>query len=349
MSGGVDSSVAACLIKEQGYSCIGVTMKLFQNEEIGVSREHTCCSLEDVEDARSVAHLLHIPYYVFNFTGRFRECVIYKFIRSYENGITPNPCIDCNRYLKFDSLFHRAKELDYDYVVTGHYARVAYDSVSGRFQLKKALDADKDQSYMLYTMTQEQLQHTKFPLGELTKPEVRKIAEAQGFLNAEKHDSQDICFVTNGRYTDFIEAYTGKDYPVGSFVDVAGKELGTHKGIIHYTIGQRRGLHVSADTALYVCAIQPQNNTIVLGEESQLYTQTLIVKDVNMISVPFLEKTKRLKVKVRYRHPEQWATVTQTDEDTLEVRFDVSQRAVTKGQAAVLYDGDIVVGGGTIQ
>ncbi|MDD5900819.1 MAG: hypothetical protein PUC73_08030 [Lachnospiraceae bacterium] len=265
MSGGVDSGVAACMMKEQGYSCIGVTMKLFRNEEIGLSREHTCCSLSDVEDARSVARLLGIPYYVFNFSDRFTECVIDKFIRAYENGITPNPCIDCNRYLKFDKLFQRAKEIHCDYVVTGHYARAEYDAVSGRYLLKKAFDAGKDQSYVLYSMTQEQLRHTLFPLGKLTKPEVRKIAEEHGFCNAGKHDSQDICFVTNGSYT-----------------------------------------------------------------------------------VSRLEKTERLRVKVRYHQPEQWAAVTQLDEDTLEVIFDTTQRAVAKGQAVVLYDGDIVVGGGTI-
>ncbi|MBQ9768545.1 MAG: tRNA 2-thiouridine(34) synthase MnmA [Lachnospiraceae bacterium] len=349
MSGGVDSSVAAFLMKEQGYSCIGVTMKLFHNEDIGVSREHTCCSLDDVEDARSVARLLDIPYYVFNFSDRFEECVIDKFVRAYENGITPNPCIDCNRYLKFDKLFQRAKEIQYDYVVTGHYARVEYDAEAERYLLKKALDDSKDQSYVLYSMTQEQLKHTLFPLGELTKPEVRKIAEEHGFINAGKHDSQDICFVTNGRYSDFIEQYTSKSYPEGDFIDGNGKVLGTHKGMIHYTIGQRKGLNISSTEALYVCAIDPIKNTVTLGPESELYTKRLIAKDINLISVPRLEKPERLKVKVRYRQQEQWATVTQLGEDTMEVKFDVPQRAVTKGQAVVLYDGDVVVGGGTIQ
>ena len=349
MSGGVDSSVAAYLMKEQRYSCLGITMKLFHNEDIGLSREHTCCSLEDVEDARSVAYQLGIPYYVFNFTERFRKCVIDKFIEAYENGITPNPCIDCNRYLKFDKLFHRAKELDYDYVVTGHYARVEYDTSSNRYLLKKALDRDKDQSYVLYAMTQEQLAHTLFPLGKLTKSKVREIAEKHGFINAKKHDSQDICFVTNGKYADFIGAYTGKNYPKGNFVDLNGNILGTHQGIIHYTIGQRRGLNISAGVPMYVYDINPTNNTVILGTDNQLYTKKLIAKDINMISVPFLENPVRLKAKVRYRHPEQWATVTQTDSDTLEIEFDEPQRAVTKGQAVVLYDGDIVIGGGTIQ
>lgn len=349
MSGGVDSSVAACLMKEKGYTCIGVTMKLFQNEDIGLSREHTCCSLEDIDDAKSVANKLDMPYYVFNFSDRFQECVIDKFIHAYENGITPNPCIDCNRYLKFDKLFQRAKEIDFDYVVTGHYARIEYDADSGRYLLKKALYTDKDQSYVLYSLTQEQLAHTLFPLGELTKPQVREIAEKHSFINAQKQDSQDICFVTNGKYTDFIEQYTGKHYPTGDFIDHEGKVLGKHKGIIHYTIGQRKGLNISAGVPVYVSAINPQNNTVVLGTESQLYTKTLIAKDINLISVPFLKEPKRLQVKVRYRHPAEWATVTQLDQDTLEVTFDEPQRAVTKGQAAVIYDGDIVVGGGTIQ
>lgn len=349
MSGGVDSSVAACLVKDEGYSCIGVTMKLFHNEDVGISREKTCCSLDDIDDARSVARELDIPYYVFNFFERFHECVIEKFIYAYENGMTPNPCIDCNRYLKFDKLFQRMKELDYDYVVTGHYARIECDDVSGRYLLKKAVDDAKDQTYFLYTMTQEQLKHTLFPLGELTKPDVRVIAEAHNFINAKKHDSQDICFVTNGKYTDFIRQHTGKIYPEGNFVDFEGNILGRHKGIINYTIGQRRGLNIVSNSPLYVCEIRSTDNSIVLGTEKQLYKQTIIAKDINLISVPFLETPKRLKAKVRYSHAEQWAMVTQLDMNTLEIQFELPQRAVTKGQAVVLYDGDVVVGGGTIQ
>lgn len=348
MSGGVDSSVAACLMKEKGYGCVGVTMKLFHNEDVGVSRDHTCCSLEDVEDARSVANALDIPYYVFNFSERFRECVIDRFVEAYENGRTPNPCIDCNRYLKFDKLYQRAREIECDYVVTGHYARISYDEASGRYLLKKALDTRKDQSYVLYAMTQEQLKHTLFPLGELTKPQVREIAERHGFINAQKHDSQDICFVTNGNYGDFIVQYTGKNYPAGDFVDAKGQILGKHEGVIRYTVGQRKGLRISAPVPLYVCAIDPAENQIRLGTEKELYTEKLTAREINLISVPFLEEPKRLKVKIRYRQPEQWAWVTQTDADTLEVKFEEPQRAVTKGQAMVLYDGDVVVGGGTI-
>lgn len=348
MSGGVDSSVAAYLMKAHGYDCMGVTMKLFHNKDTGISREHSCCSLDDVEDARSVAHTLGIPYYVFNFSERFEEDVIGRFISAYENGSTPNPCIDCNRYLKFDRLYHRAKELEYDYVVTGHYARIEQDASSGRYLLKKALDKDKDQSYVLYTMTQEQLSHTQFPLGSMTKQKVREIAEAQGLINARKHDSQDICFVQNGIYADFIEAYTGKHYPEGDFIDCSGHVLGRHRGIIRYTVGQRKGLGLSFPEPMYVCAVNPERNTVMLGRECDLYSRVLTAGNINLISCPAAGTPFRLKAKVRYRQAEQWAVVTQTDKDTLLVEFDEPQRAVTKGQAVVLYDGDTVAGGGTI-
>lgn len=349
MSGGVDSSVAAYIMKDKGFECIGVTMKLFDNDDIGVSKEHSCCSLEDVEDARSVAYALDIPYFVFNFSDRFEKDVIERFVYSYEHGITPNPCIDCNRYLKFDKLYLRAQELGYDYVVTGHYARIEKDSVSGRYLLKKSLDNDKDQSYVLYSLTQDQLAHTLFPLGSMTKPEVRKIAEAQNFINAHKHDSQDICFVQNGSYADFIEGYRGKSYPEGDFINSSGKVLGKHKGVIRYTVGQRKGLGLSFPEPMYVCKVNPTDNTVTLGTKDELYSKTLIAKDINLISIPNIDKPMRLKAKIRYRQAEQWATVTQIDNDTLSVCFDEPQRAITKGQSVVLYDGDIVVGGGIIQ
>ena len=348
MSGGVDSSVAAYMMNLQGYDCMGATMKLFQNDDVGISKEHSCCSLDDIEDARSVAYALGIPYYVFNFSDRFKEDVIRRFVSAYENGMTPNPCIDCNRYLKFDKMYLRAKELGYDYVVTGHYARIEKDSESGRYLLKKAADLAKDQSYVLYALTQEQLAHTQFPLGDMAKPEVRKTAEEQGFINARKHDSQDICFVQNGSYADFIEKYTGKKYPEGNFIDCSGNCLGRHRGIICYTIGQRKGLELHFSEPMYVCAVGPIRNTVTLGKESELYSQILTAKDINLISVSSVNKPLRLKAKVRYRQPEQWATITQIDEDTLQVEFDEPQRAITKGQAVVLYDGDTVVGGGTI-
>lgn len=348
MSGGVDSAVAAYLLKEQGYDCLGATMKLFYNEDAGVPRESACCSLEDVEDAKSVAYALHIPHYVFNFSDMFKEKVIDRFVAAYENGATPNPCIDCNRFLKFDKLYRRAAELGCDFAATGHYARVERDGVTGRYILKKAADPEKDQSYVLYSLTQEQLAHTLFPLGEYKKAQVRGIAARQGFQNAEKHDSQDICFVRNGRYVDFIKGYTGKSYPPGDFVDADGAVIGRHRGIIGYTVGQRKGLGLSAPRPLYVLRVDPAANTVTLGGGEALYSRRLEATDINLISVSSIEKPARLKAKIRYRQPEQWATVTQIDGDRLSILFDEPQRAVTKGQAVVLYDGDAVVGGGTI-
>lgn len=347
MSGGVDSSVAAYLMKERGFDCIGVTMKLFENEDVGVSRERGCCSADDAEDARSVAYRLGMPFYVFNFAEDFRREVIERFVRAYENGTTPNPCIDCNRFLKFDRLYRRGRELGFDYTATGHYARIERDS-SGRYLLKKAYDLNKDQSYVLYAMTQEQLAHTKFPLGELTKPEVRKIAEERGFLNAKKRDSQDICFVVNGSYADFIESYTKKALLPGDFVDRCGNVLGRHRGIARYTVGQRRGLGISFGEALYVCKTDPAANTVTLGREEELYSKTLTADNINLIVCESIERPVRLSAKIRYGQKERSATVVQTGTDELTVTFDEPQRAVCAGQALVLYDGDTVVGGGTI-
>lgn len=348
MSGGVDSSVAALLMKEKGFDCIGATMKLFSNEDIDIPREHSCCSLEDVEDARSVAFSLDMPHYVFNFSDKFKETVIDRFISSYEMGITPNPCIDCNRYLKFDKLFLRARELSCDYVVTGHYARIEFDEERGRRLLKKAVDPTKDQSYVLYSLTRQQLEHTLFPLGGMHKTEVRAIAEANGFVNAKKHDSQDICFVQNGKYGDFIRVHSAKPLPEGDFVDKSGKVLGRHKGIFNYTIGQRRGLGLALPQSMYVCEIDAENNRVVLGYDEDLFTTSLDAGELNLISVDSIPSPMRVKAKVRYAHKEDWATVTQTGEKEIHVEFDAPQRAITKGQAVVLYDGDIVVGGGVI-
>ena len=251
MSGGVDSSLAALLMKEKGYECIGCTMKLYENEDAGIEKTKTCCSLDDVEDARNVACLLDMPFYVFNFTERFRTQVIDRFVQSYEEGRTPNPCIDCNRYMKFDKLYERAKLMGCEYIVTGHYARI--EKEDGKFFLKKALDETKDQTYVLYTLTQDQLAHTMFPLGVLTKRTVRNIAEKNGFINANKPDSQDICFVPDGDYASVIEKYTGRICMPGNFVDTEGNIMGRHKGIIHYTLGQRKGLGIAAGKPVYVC------------------------------------------------------------------------------------------------
>ncbi len=346
MSGGVDSSVSALLIKQRGFDCLGCTMKLYDNQDAAVSREKTCCSLDDVEDARSVANRLGIPYYVFNFTDDFREKVIHKFIDCYERGITPNPCIDCNRYMKFDKLYERAKVLGCDYIVTGHYARI--EKIGDQYYLKKAVDLTKDQSYVLYNLTAEQLAHTLFPLGELAKTEVREIAREHGFVNADKHESQDICFVPNGDYAQVIEHHTGKTYPAGDFVDKNGKVLGQHRGIIHYTIGQRKGLAVSADRRLYVCDICPENNTVCLCDRDELLQDQATAVEFHWINGVPVQSKFHCHVKIRYNQKEQPATVEVLQPDQVRITFDQPQRAVTPGQAAVLYDGDIVLGGGIL-
>ena len=348
MSGGVDSSVAALLTKQMGYECIGATMKLFSNDNINISREKSCCSLSDVEDAKSVAARLDIPYYVFNFSDKFQECVINNFVSSYLSGATPNPCIECNRSLKFDKLFLRMKELGFDLVVTGHYARVERDFSSGRYILKKAVDISKDQSYVLYMLTQEQLSHIFFPLGNLTKSDVRQTAAQNGFINAEKKDSQDICFVPDGDYAAFIENHTKNSDKPGNFISKDGHIFGMHKGISHYTIGQRRGLGISHTSPLYVTEIRADTNEVVLGDEKDLYSDSLIADNVNLISVEKIDTPIRVKAKVRYRQSEQPAVVRELSDGRIYVKFDEPQRAITKGQAVVLYDGDTVVGGETI-
>jgi tRNA-specific 2-thiouridylase len=346
MSGGVDSSVAALLAVERGLDCAGSMMKLFDNEDIGEGGGKTCCSAKDAADAADVARRLGIPFYVFNFADTFRAEVIDRFIKAYRDGKTPNPCIDCNRYLKFERLLRRAKVLEKEYVVTGHYAQI--ETVNGRHILKKAADLSKDQSYVLYAMTQEQLRSALFPLGGLRKSQVREIALEHGFVNAEKRDSQDICFVQSGSYADFIRQYTGMEIPKGRFVDTHGNDLGEHRGIIHYTVGQRRGLGLSAATPLYVCAVRPEDNSVVVGTADSLYAKTLIAVGINLIPVERLDTAMKVSARIRYNQREQPATVWQLDSDTLRIEFDSPQKAITCGQAAVLYDGETVIGGGTI-
>lgn len=349
MSGGVDSSVAAYLINKKGLDAIGCTMKLYDNEDVDIPKENTCCSLDDIEDARSVAFRLGMPYYVFNFKDDFKEKVIDNFICCYECGMTPNPCIECNRYLKFNRLLERAEILGCDYVVTGHYARI--EETPDGFILKKALDDSKDQSYVLYSLTQEQLKHTLFPLGELTKTEARAIAEENGFINANKPDSQDICFVPDGDYASVIRHYTGKDYPPGNYVSTTGEVLGQHKGIIHYTIGQRKGLGIALGEPRFVLRIDPERNEVVLGTNDELFTNKVHVKDVNWtlgknpceVGSSFI-----CSARIRYKHKEQPATVTLNDDGSCDVLFNEKTRAVTPGQSCVFYDGDIVLGGGII-
>ncbi|MCQ2492632.1 MAG: tRNA 2-thiouridine(34) synthase MnmA, partial [Lachnospiraceae bacterium] len=347
MSGGVDSSLAAKMMKDAGYDCIGCTMKLYDNEDAGISRGHTCCSLDDIEDARMVAYEIGMPYYVLNFKEGFKETVINRFVNAYESGKTPNPCIDCNRFMKFEKLYQRAKEFECECVVTGHYARIEQNG--DKYVLKKALDDTKDQSYVLYSMTQDQLAHTKFPLGELKKTQVREIAEKNSFINAAKPDSQDICFVPDGNYVKFLERQTGKTYTEGNFVDSQGNVLGKHKGIVGYTIGQRKGLGIAFGKPMYVTAINPADNTIVLGDHEELFGKCLVAGDFNWISGQPPEGEISCKVKIRYRQKEQPAKVRVLPDKRVQILFEEPQRAITPGQAAVLYDGDIVLGGGVIE
>lgn len=348
MSGGVDSAMSAYLLLKDGFEPTGVNCRFFDNDDAFI-KDKTCCSLEDSLDARNVAYKLGIPFYVFNFTNEFKEKVIENFVDTYISGATPNPCIQCNKHLKFDKLLRRAQELEMDHVATGHYAIVEFDENCGRYLLKKGADETKDQSYVLYMLTQYQLAHTLFPLGKMRKTQVRALAEELGFANAKKHDSQDICFVPDGDYASFIEKHTGKAFPFGEFVDTDGNVLGTHKGIIRYTIGQRRGLGLALPAPLYVYKKDVETNRVILSKEDKLFSKHLDACDINLIAYEKLEKPIRVKAKVRYKQPEQWATVTQTDENHFHVEFDEPQRAFAKGQAVVLYDGDIVVGGGTIE
>jgi tRNA-uridine 2-sulfurtransferase len=340
MSGGVDSSAAVILMQKAGYECIGATMKLIAN---GGSK---CCSLEDINDAREAAWKLGIPHYVLNYTEDFTARVIKPFIESYENGETPNPCVECNRYLKFSLLLRRALELEAEKLVTGHYARI--EKSGDRWLLKKGADARKDQSYVLYMMNQNTLSLSLFPLGELTKVQAREIAAEKGLSNAEKEESQDICFVDNGDYANFIENYTGKTYPEGNITDKEGKILGRHHGLIRYTLGQRRGTGVAVNYPVYVAGKNTKTNTLIIGDDSSLYSSSFTVKQINLIACENLFQPQRLNVKIRYLQKEQLAKVEQTGPDTIKVIFEEPQRAITPGQAAVFYDGDVVVGGGTI-
>ncbi|WP_028235441.1 tRNA 2-thiouridine(34) synthase MnmA [Pseudobutyrivibrio sp. MD2005] len=346
MSGGVDSSVAALLMKEKGYECVGCTMKLYANEDIGVCNSHTCCSLDDVEDAKSVARRLGMPHHTFNFQDKFRETVIDNFIDCYEHGKTPNPCIECNKHMKFDELYRRAQVLGCDKIVTGHYVRIRKSDTG--WQLLKGLDATKDQSYVLYNMTQEELANTEFPLGELAKSEVRKIAEEHDFINANKPDSQDICFVPDGDYVSALKRFSGREYEPGDFVDMSGKVLGKHKGIVGYTIGQRKGLGIAYEYPLYVVALDVPGNKVILGKNEDLFSTEALVENINWIDQADDREEFDCSAKVRYRMSDKPCHVTRLDKTTAKVTFYEPQRAITPGQAAVFYDGDVVLGGGTI-
>ena len=348
MSGGVDSSVAAYLLKKQGYEVVGVTMQIWQDEDENVMSENGgCCGLSAVDDARRVAGMLEVPYYVMNFKKEFKENVIDYFMEEYMQGRTPNPCIACNRYVKWEALLKRSMDIGADYIATGHYARII-KLENGRYALKKSATLAKDQTYALYNLTQEQLSHTLMPVGEYTKDEVRDIAAEIGLLVANKPDSQEICFVPDDDYAGYIERETGKIFPTGNFVDMNGNVIGRHKGIIHYTIGQRRGLNLPSTKRVFVVDIIPETNEVVIGDNEDTFADTLYANRLNFMSINKLEGELRVDAKIRYSHKGSPCTVIREDEDRVKVVFDEPQRAITKGQAVVFYDGDIVVGGGMI-
>ncbi len=348
MSGGVDSSVAAYLLKEQGYDVIGVTMQIWQDEDRAIQEENGgCCGLSAVDDARRVASELEIPYYVMNFKKEFKRDVIDYFIEEYRQGRTPNPCIACNRYVKWESLLKRSMEIGADYIATGHYARIV-KLENGRYTLMRSATIAKDQTYALYNLTQEQLSHTLMPVGEYSKEEVRKIAEKINLQVANKPDSQDICFVPDGDYAGFIEESTGEKIQLGNFVDMEGNILGQHKGIIHYTVGQRKGLGLALGKPVFVIEIRPETNEVVIGDREDSLSYTVRANQVNFMSVENIEGEIRVFAKIRYNHKGAWCTVKKTGADEILCTFDEPQRAITPGQAVVLYDGDYVLGGGTI-
>ena len=344
MSGGVDSSAAAVLLRQQGYSCDGAMLRLYNGEVEG-----TCCSADDAADARSVAYGLGMKFYVFNETERFARDVMDHFVAEYCAGRTPNPCIDCNRCLKFGALLERALLLGYDYLATGHYARVKLDEASGKYRLLRGRDRSKDQSYVLYQLGQHQLAHLLLPVGEYDKPSIRRSARQAGLINADKSDSQDICFVPDGDYTRFLQEYGGIKMIPGDFVDRAGHVLGRHKGLPCYTTGQRKGLGVSAGKHVYVLRKNVQDNTILLGDNEELFTSVLTADRVNWISGEAPASPLRVTAKTRYSQTEAAATVHPLPDGRIRVEFDVPQRAITAGQAVVLYDGEQVLGGGTIE
>lgn len=342
MSGGVDSSVAAFLMQQQGFNCCGGTLILCDAALTGRSVS------SPAEDAQAVAQKLGIPFYAFDARQDFRNQVVEPFVASYEAGLTPNPCIFCNQEIKFHLLLEKALSLDCQYIVTGHYARIRKDEASGRYLLYKAPDAQKDQSYFLAGLTQRQLSHCQFPLGEFTKEQVREIAEEQGFVNARKKDSQDICFIPDGDYVTFMERYRGKPYPEGKYLDASGKEVGSHKGAVAYTLGQRKGLGLAMGAPVYVCRKDMQANTVTVGPESMLFATTLIADNWNFFPFEHLTEPINVTAKARYRHTPQPATVYPMEDGKAKVVFDTPQRAITPGQAVVLYHGDMVIGGGTI-
>ena len=347
MSGGVDSSVCAALLLDKGYEVAGVTLRLYDGEDYQNGLTKVCCSLSDAEDAKAVCIRLGIPHYVFNFKDAFEEKVICRFEEVYQKGETPNPCIECNRHIKFDAMLQKAITLGYDKIATGHYASVKQDE-NGRYLLFRAADRTKDQTYVLYGMTQFQLAHLLLPLGDLTKTRVREIAGQKGFVTAKKPDSQDICFVPDGDYAAFLERRSGKPAEDGDYLDTKGNVIGRHKGVIRYTVGQRKGLGVAFGQPMFVIEKNAENNTVTLGEESELFYQTVLVRDMNWIPFDSPEAPMRVTAKLRYNQADQPAWVYPGENGGAKLVFDQPQRAPGPGQAAVLYDGEIVVGGGII-
>ena len=348
MSGGVDSSVAAWLLKEQGYDVIGVTMQIWQDEENEVQEENGgCCGLSAVDDARRVASSIGIPYYVMNFKQEFQKNVIDYFTKEYLNGRTPNPCIACNRYVKWEALLQRSLSIGADYIATGHYARI--DKLpNGRYAIRRSATLAKDQTYALYNLTQEQLAHTLMPVGNYSKDKIREMAEEIGLQVANKPDSQDICFVPDGDYATFIEENADATIHQGNFVTPDGKILGKHKGIIHYTVGQRKGLGLALGYPAFVLEIRPETDEVVIGTYEESLTHTLRANELNFMSVEDITEPIRVFAKIRYNHKGAWCTVEKTGEDEITCTFEEPIRAVTPGQAVVLYDGEYVLGGGTI-
>lgn len=343
MSGGVDSSVAAYLAQAEGLACMGAIAKMCDEALLG-----DAYTPQNIEDARAVATRLGMDFCVFDATDAFKNEVVGNFIHSYEQGLTPNPCVQCNRRIKFSYLLDKALNLGCDYIVTGHYAQIRYNQDTGRYLLYKAVDEAKDQSYFLAGLNQHQLKHTRFPLGQYTKAQIREIAEQQGFLTASKRDSQDICFIPDGDFAAFIRRYTGKDFAPGDFLDLCGNVVGKHSGAIRYTLGQRKGLGLAMGAPVYVCSKCMEHNTVTVGPEESLYTQTLLAKDWNWLPFPALNAPMQVSAKARSRHSPQNATVYPDANGYARVVFDKPQRAITPGQTVVLYQDDMVVGSGTI-
>ena len=348
MSGGVDSAVAALLMQQAGFAVTGATMKLFcDGDAIPTADGTTDDMTSDIRDARAVADRLGIPHLVCRLEKTFCERVVDEFVRTYLDGGTPNPCVICNKTIKFGALLDFAKANGLDTIATGHYARIAKEG--DRYLIRRALDEKKDQSYMLWSLTQDVLAHVKLPLGELTKAEVRAIAAAHGFESADRKDSQDICFLPDGNYADFIRRYAGYVPTPGKFVDLKGNVLGDHPGMLHYTIGQRKGLGIALGRPMYVCQKNAATGDVVLCDDEQLYSQTLTAKAVNFIPFDTLTAPMRVEAKIRYAHTAAPATITLTEDDTVRVEFDQPQRAIARGQSVVFYDGDLLVGGGIIE